>query len=214
MDAANRASYPKTGTTVTDTINISNTGSMGGATFQNINNGVFNFDGADDYIDLGSDTLNLGSGDFTINAWAYSNSLVNYARIINKHAGSFNTDTGYALYADASTKNLTFVMKPSGGSRMDLSSGVSINNIGWFNASVTKNSSTTIIYLNGIARNNISTSAGSVDSSNSAFIGKFSNSGTFAPWDGNIGNFQAYNRALSASEVLFNYNGLKSRFGL
>ena len=31
---------------------------------------------------------------------------------------------------------------------------------------------------------------------------------------GKIGPCQVYNRALSASEVLFNYNGLKSRFGL
>ena len=29
-----------------------------------------------------------------------------------------------------------------------------------------------------------------------------------------IGCIHIYNRALSASEVLFNYNGLKSRFGL
>ena len=32
------------------------------------------------------------------------------------------------------------------------------------------------------------------------------------PWNGDIGNFQIYNRALTASEVLFNYNGLKGRF--
>ena len=32
--------------------------------------------------------------------------------------------------------------------------------------------------------------------------------------NGNIGCVHVYNRALSASEVLFNYNGLKSRFGL
>jgi hypothetical protein len=31
---------------------------------------------------------------------------------------------------------------------------------------------------------------------------------------GEIACVQIYNRALSASEVLFNYNGLKSRFGL
>ena len=37
---------------------------------------------------------------------------------------------------------------------------------------------------------------------------------TSREWDGNIGNFMTYNRALSAAEVLQNYNALKGRYGL
>jgi hypothetical protein len=33
-------------------------------------------------------------------------------------------------------------------------------------------------------------------------------------WKGNASNVQAYNRALSAAEILQNYNALKHRFGL
>ena len=33
-------------------------------------------------------------------------------------------------------------------------------------------------------------------------------------WNGAIGNFQVYNRPLISSEVLQNFNAVKSRFGL
>jgi hypothetical protein len=36
----------------------------------------------------------------------------------------------------------------------------------------------------------------------------------FAKFTGNIASVQIYNRALSATEVLQNYNATKSRFGL
>ena len=40
------------------------------------------------------------------------------------------------------------------------------------------------------------------------------NSGVYLEWDGNMNIAQMYNKALSASEVLQNYNTLKGRFGL
>ena len=53
MDAANMGSYPRTGTTSTDTIgNIS--GTLNGTTFISDNSGVFNFDGVDDKNNFGT----------------------------------------------------------------------------------------------------------------------------------------------------------------
>jgi len=40
------------------------------------------------------------------------------------------------------------------------------------------------------------------------------NMGTNAYGSGKMGNFMFYNRALSATEVLQNYNATKTRFGL
>ena len=48
MDAANRASYPKTGTTVTDTINNLSVILTNGPEFQSSGNGSINFDGVSD----------------------------------------------------------------------------------------------------------------------------------------------------------------------
>ena len=66
FDAANRACYPKTGTTATDTINSINS-TLNGATFLTTNNGVFNLDGTDDKITITSDSKynQLGTGPWT-----------------------------------------------------------------------------------------------------------------------------------------------------
>ena len=48
MDAANRASYPKTGTTITNTINVSQTGTLSSSpTFIDVDSGVIDFDDTD-----------------------------------------------------------------------------------------------------------------------------------------------------------------------
>jgi hypothetical protein len=56
MDAANRASYPKTGTTAFNTIDASNSGSLenGIEYFPDRYNGGFKWDAADSYIVLNS----------------------------------------------------------------------------------------------------------------------------------------------------------------
>ena len=87
MDAANRASYPKTGTTVTDTVgNIA--GTMSGTTFSTVDNGVFNFDGSDDYISFTTIAL---SSEFTISSWINPTSLgSNTSTIINTGTSNQN----------------------------------------------------------------------------------------------------------------------------
>ena len=89
MDAANRASYPKTGTTATDTIgNI--VGTLSGANgdnntpqWENTNGGVFDFDGTDDYIDFGDPSvLSFGNSStdspFSISQWWYMDSAASF----------------------------------------------------------------------------------------------------------------------------------------
>ena len=58
LDAANRACYPQTGTTVTDTTH-NNIGTLSSTTFESTNNGVFNFDGVDDHITYPTDLDNI-----------------------------------------------------------------------------------------------------------------------------------------------------------
>ena len=52
MDAANRASYPKTGTTWTDTINGNNGTLVNGPTFSEDGGGSIVFDGVNDYVSM------------------------------------------------------------------------------------------------------------------------------------------------------------------
>ena len=73
MDAANRASYPRTGTTTFNTIDTPNSGSLeNGTSFTTDHQGIFVLDGTDDYIDVSTySPFTFGTGDFNISIWAY-----------------------------------------------------------------------------------------------------------------------------------------------
>jgi len=99
--------------------------------------------------------------------------------------------------------------------------GTYSNNV-WYNVTCTLNqnvsstTSTANMYVNGLLVRTTTTAVGTVDAvyqptiSNRVYIGNFTS--PKYPFTGNIGAFKVYNRLLSASEVLQNYNTLKSRY--
>jgi hypothetical protein len=71
------------------------------------------------------------------------------------------------------------------------------------------------IYLDTVDVRNTNYGTPSVIQTTALIIGgRLLNGSVNAAFNGDIGPVQIYNRALSASEVLQNYNALKSRFGL
>jgi len=208
MDAANRASYPKSGTTATDTVN-SLTGTINGANFLTTDNGVFQFDGTDDYIDFPSPSAtNAGTEESSINVWVKTGTNVSNNQTIyserngNVHIFSklrINTNTFDYIFLTPST---TLVLSSTVGTPSTNS---------WYNICGTKNNNNFKIYVNGVLSNSSTTSMGSFSTSGTIFsnMGK-ETSGLYL--SGNIASQQIYNRALSATEVLHNYNALKGRF--
>jgi len=69
MDPANRASYPKTGTIVTETTNLTTGSWSDTGIFISDNSGVFGLDGIDDYLTFQSDTLPTLGGSYTYSTW-------------------------------------------------------------------------------------------------------------------------------------------------
>jgi hypothetical protein len=66
--------------------------------------------------------------------------------------------------------------------------------------------------MNGVLKN-IQTQTGVLGAANTTVrIGGYFNNNYY--FSGSVSQFQVYNRALSASEVLQNYNASKSRFNL
>ena len=70
LDAANKVSYPGTGTTWYDLSGNGNTGTItNGPTFSNVNLGTIVFDGTNDYVSIPS-TSNFNNGNnITVEAW-------------------------------------------------------------------------------------------------------------------------------------------------
>ena len=208
IDAANRACYPKTGTTATDTIN-NNIGTLSGANggnntpqWENTNSGIFDFDGADDRItfDASGDYSDVGPNN-TCNIWVkYSNTTLSVLV-----GGSSYNNGGYFFYASPSSTYSSYKGSYDIGSWTSFGTGV------WINYCVTKNDSGNVVWYG----NGQQLDTGTVNANASIgfwSIGSYSAGGFTLT--GNIANMQVYNSALSSNEVLHNYNALKSRFGL
>ena len=215
MDPANRASYPKTGTIVTDTIGSVSGTLTNDVAFSNTNKGIFTFDGTDDYIISSLDGTSSGgiltSSDTdvvtTISLWFKIPSFPSSQKGIFQWANALADTTPFLLLQVMANGNIRFYVNGAYRFTQSVSTGV------WYNTILTRTSSTNTwtLYLNGSSVGTPYDDSGSQTGRSSAASIYLSN-GYNGYFNGNIGNIHIYNRALSSTEVLHNYNALKSRF--
>jgi hypothetical protein len=225
LDAANPKSYVSGSTTWSDISRGGNNGILtNGPTFNSSNGGSIVFDGTDDFSTTPDHpSLNFGSEAFTIECIfrpKLTQSGGNFPAILNKSTGDFTSPaagvTGWILYWHTSTNVYMFQLGDGTlGAVNTLSYPASINNDNtWRCLSVTiPTSGNSIIgYYNG---NSIGSSTRTLGSTN------INIALTIATWrqfsrelNTDVGVVRIYNRALSATEVLQNYNATKTRFGL
>ena len=215
MDAANLRSYPGSGTTVTNLKNSSITGTMNGTTFSSINNGVLDFDGTDDYIEIPDNTVLEPAENITVSCWV---NLTNGGHINGYYVSKVHTAGSSASYGIFKKQPYFFIQKSSGYVNSP-QYGSSIVDAGWTHLVGTYDGSYARFYVNGIEVGNGTAGSGAIDyTAEKAYIGAFDyytpTSQVLLPVEGKISNVQIYNRALSAQEITQNYNALKSRFGL
>jgi hypothetical protein len=206
LDAANNRSYVSGSTNWTDISKGANTVTLvNGPTFNTSKGGNIVFDGADDYC---STNLVKTFTNMTIQAWFYKNgaspsvysglvadrsATVATGLLINRSGGE---DLAYNWNNDAATYNW--------------SSGLILNNNAWNFLSLTVTPTLATGFLNGAsATNSVSHSPTSITN---LAIGK--DYVTERLVRGSIGLVFIYDKALSAAEVLQNYNTTKIRYGL
>ena len=227
MDATNKQSYPRTGTTTTDIISNESGTFSGNASFQINNNvGEFYFDGVNDYIVYGNipECNYSDQQPFSINAWFKLNngtSLTTTSHlytILRKYTG--NSAPGYAFFLRGGSSNNGVVFRSTGTGGLkdtipdsDVSS--TLTDYNYHNVTFTYNSSrTTNLYLDGLrvgGRSDLTSTH--IHSTTAGFVVGIYTGNSF-DFPGTIGPINIYNRALSAGEVAQNYNALKGRFGL
>jgi hypothetical protein len=201
IDAANTRSYSGSGNTALGLITGIDGTLVNGVGFTTANNGAFTFDGSNDYINFGnSSAVQQSSG--TLSAWAKASSPGGgYRGIIAKQGayGLFYTDSVLVAYdwaADAPR-----------------STGINIADNTWKNVVLTYQSGVsngTRIYINGVSV--LTTTITIFNQINNLFGGAEANASQFASCQ--VSSFKMYNRVLTATEVLQNYNATKKRFGL
>lgn len=194
------------------TINNLNTGILfGGIGYNSSNGGYVTFDDVDDYIGIGKTSGDLGiyDGSYTFEAWVYP---TNISAVSGDNAifGSNQSVSRQGLHLIFRNTNIY-----QGHFSADYSSGtVSANqwyHIAWTYDKIPGGSTGTArIYKNGELQGN----PGTINSwigTTEIFIGRWATTNYFA---GRGAQYRIYNRALTASEVLQNFNSQRVRYGI
>jgi hypothetical protein len=207
LDAGNTKSYPGSGTTWTDLSGNGNNGTLvNGVGYSGSDGGSLSFDGSNDYITVSN--VQPSTNDFTISVWVYkfNNTSNDYIWDFGSNGGTLSSGTSVSGYGFR-YYNVTL------GTSSNMYTQGTIPDINkWYNVSITRNSGTSTMYVNGSL---ITSSSGDTHniSSTTLYIGRYGG-GTGYEHHGYISNFNIYNRALTASEIQQNFNSLRGRFGV
>lgn len=215
LNAADNNSYPRSGTAWSDLSGYGYNGTLtNGPSFDSSNGGSVVFDGSNDYVQV---TSPFGDIDWSTRAWSFSSwmkldtlgdkCLVNLNSSNSSHYivtnVFYNNNQSYWYFIKNSTAVQTNFTHTEGV--------FTTNEIFYF----------TMTYNGfGLTTNNINfyknTTLLTTTSGGGAGLGNQSGlqiGGNY--WlDGNVYNFNMWDRVLTSSEILQNYNAQKSRFGL
>jgi len=214
LDAGTKPSYPGSGTTWTDLSGNKNNGTLiNGIGFDNANGGSLSFDGVNDYASIdNAPTLNFSSA-VTISIWFFSGT--NQATTLYLK-GRTDADN-YNPYLKA---NGFYAWTGANGRAQYFPPAGFIASNTWYNITVTHTSgSNPQIYKNGVLATGYTYFEGNGTyalgtNGNPVSINADIPRGTIETFNGKIGVLMAYARAISAAEVLQNFNAQKARFGL
>lgn len=208
LDAANTRSYPGNGTTWTDlTKNENNGGLISGPIFNSSNGGSISLDGTDDYIEIPKTGILSSKSTFTISLWTYPTSLTGIRPLFVNYY--FGNQEVLFRFNGTNLQFYTFTTSQIGGTTQTYST---LNQ--WVNVVATYDGSIMKTYVNGVQSPTTYSQTGNLSTSTLPYlIGRYS-SPTEYRYEGRVANTLVYLKSLSATEVLQNYNVLKTRFGL
>ena len=201
VDAANDNSYPESGTTWFDLIGENDGTFSATPTIDSANGGSIVFDGVDDYVVVSVPT----SGDTTYCAWFKTNGSNANTRIIHANTnGQRNFSLGYSS-ASGHVGGYDGTNQPITTSTFDDGN--------WHYAVAVMKTNDYKIYVDGQNQSltwRLGTNGNwNNNTTNVEYIGTTISSSFL---NANLSQVKIYNRALSSTEILQNYNALKNRF--
>jgi hypothetical protein len=141
--------------------------------------------------------------------WCYPNSLNQLGFLFEK--GAVNSQ--YSMFFE----NANFQFRTMGLSNQDVTitstSFMTVN--AWNHIVCTYTSGNKITYINGVQAGGLSGITGTLNTGGTnQYIGKYGNAGDNYPFNGRIAESRVYNIALTAAQVLQNYNATRTKYGL
>lgn len=222
LDAADRRSYPGSGTTWNDVSGYGfNSTLINGPTFSNNNLGLIVLDGTNDWVSIPGNTT-IYSSNFTWQSFHYIRSVAgnNLEGMWWSEAGTKNFLMGYRNTEFASTY---FRIDTSSSVYASSVTGTQTNGFGstagpavgrWILTTVVKSGNTFYLYWNNaILMWTVTISNWSIGNTSQA-IAFGARADASYPNAMNIANISMYNRDLSIAEIQNNYTQYKTRFNL
>lgn len=170
------------------------------------------FDGVDDYVDLGSANQTDITSNLTVSAWINRGSINTYDSVVSKDDG---TNRNYQLWIANSVgpnANKVYFSVFTSNVQYDAISNNVISADGWHHLVGVHNGTNVLLYVDGILQTTQANTA-SIDNDNvDLWIGDRSDGGVL-PFDGQIDDVRIYNRALSSTEIETLYKSERKRIG-
>jgi hypothetical protein len=213
FDPSNTASYPGSGTTITDLSGNGMNGTMSNITFTSP---YFSYNGTNSQVAITDNALlEPGSGDWTMEVWVNQTNSGNDVVLGKFDPGGTSSDVSYSIR----TTNTSYYAQIGNGSGAYVNSTTHVGTTNtWYQivyvfTNVAANTLQTFVNGNSIGSVNHSL-ASLLNTSANLYLGSYNN-GEYSQWfDGKIGITRLYNKALTSTEVLNNYNADKSKYGL
>ena len=223
VDAANTKCYTPSATTLKELTAVNTGNLIAGVGYSSANLGAWTFDGTDDYIDLGTRLPSLGlTYPMSIDIWFKPTAGLTTSTGI--FAGAVNPVNNVYLGFSIILSLPTYVIQAQIGdgagagstNRRTLLTTQSVNAGAWNHVVATASAGPVFeVYINGVlATGATSGTGGPLSWGTNATAQIASYAGFPNELSGSVASVKYYNKKLSASEVLQNYDAFKTRFGL
>ena len=199
------------GQSIKDASSNAHTITVNGDAKATIVSSAFEFDGTDD--ELNFTNIDVGTGDFTYEAWVYPTASVNQP-IIVWHNSTSKIHT-FGIWASGQGVDAIFSAnaRPGSSNSFEVTSAISLNT--WHHIAFVRASGTLKVYVDGTEKS-LSAGPGSIGGDPSSYSTDVSYVGTSAVnenFKGEISAVKIYKgKALTAQEIQQNYNATKGRY--
>lgn len=209
LDISNPYTYGGTGSIIYDTSPNALYWTGSNITYNSDPIKLFNYNGSNSWLQSSTSTV-FDTQTLTMECWCLPSSLSQNGFLFEK--GQVNTQYSMFLATDPA-----FIFRTINLSTQDLTFTPSsyLSTSRWNHIVCTYGAGTKTIYVNGVQVAQQTGLTGTIPTGQTnQYIGKYGNAGNNYPFNGKIAVSRVYNRSLSASEVLKNYNSTKAIFGL
>lgn len=207
LDAGNPSSYVGSGTTVNDLSSNGYTSTLvSNVGYSTNGGGTFTYDGTTGYIDTNQ---SLAFNSFTVGAW-FKTSAAGIKMILSKET-SLGNPWNYRIWLNGGQLIADIAQ---GATQSSLTSPLtSYNDNSWYNVMFARDDNNWYLYVNGSqVATKVDNLTGTITNSQEVWIGSSEYLGGSYQYNGSIAQILIYNRVLSSSEILQNYNCHSSRY--